>query len=66
MTKEGADKIAITIFEKTSEKVHAAYEQLRKHGWKSQTLDGGTPPEVKAIENECRRKIKELAAQIDE
>lgn len=66
MTKKEADKIAMTIFDDTSEKVHAAYEQLRKQGWKPQTLDGETPPEVKAIEDECRRKIKELAAQIDE
>ena len=66
MTKAEADVEAQKIFRDAAKKEVAVYEQMRKNGWKPRGLDGEPPPEVKAIDDECRRKIKELAAQIDE
>jgi hypothetical protein len=66
MTKTEADKIAHQIFADAVRKTETAYKELEARGWKQIGLDGPTPPEIKAIDDECRRKIKELAAQIDE
>ena len=66
MKKAEADRIADKIFAEAVEKKAALYKELEARGWKQIGLDGPTPPEIKAIDDECRRKIKELAAQIDE
>lgn len=66
MTRQEARNEAIKAFDRASQQRYAAYEQLRSQGWNPRGLDGEVPPEIKAIDDECRRKIQELAAQIED
>ena len=64
--KAEADKIALQIFEDAARKTKVARDRLFASGWIPHGLDGESHPELKAIDDECRRKIQELAAQIED
>lgn len=66
MTKKEADKMAFALFDEYNTMRDNKYIELKSRGWEPVGLDGPIHPEIKAIDDECHCKIKELAAQIDE
>ena len=64
--KAEADNIAKRLLGECAQKTLEIMDKLKQNGWTPKGLDDPDPPEIKALDDECRQKLKELVAQIEE